>query len=83
MTYEKHDREYIITFADNGIGIPDSELEFVREKFYRVNKARTQSDKSMGIGLSIIDRIARLHRGSLTIEKNHPTGVRFIVRVGR
>jgi signal transduction histidine kinase len=37
----------------------------------------------MGIGLSIIDKIARLHGGSLKVEENHPKWVKFIVRVGR
>ena len=83
FSYEKSEKEYIITFADNGEGIPDDELIFVKEKFYRVDKARNSSDKSMGIGLSIVDRIARLHRGSLDIEKNSPKGVRIIVKVGR
>ena len=69
IQYEKKEKEYIIQFSDNGQGIPDSELLFVKEKFYRVDKARTGSDKSMGIGLSIVDRIARLHRGSLSVEK--------------
>lgn len=83
IQYEKKEKEYIIQFSDNGQGIPDSELLFVKEKFYRVDKARTGSDKSMGIGLSIVDRIARLHRGSLSVEKNKPKWVRFIVKVGR
>lgn len=83
IQYEKKDKEYIIQFSDNGKWIPDSELEFVKEKFYRVDKARTGSDKSMGIGLSIVDRIARLHRGSLSVEKNKPKWVRFIVKIGR
>jgi signal transduction histidine kinase len=81
--YEKYEKEYSIIFSDDGIGIPEKELAFVKEKFYRVDKARTQSDKSMGIGLSLVDRIARLHRWSLTVEKNTPKGVRFIVKVGR
>jgi signal transduction histidine kinase len=55
----------------------------VKEKFYRVDKARTGSDKSMGIGLSIVDRIAKLHRGSLEIQRNMPKGVRVVVKVGR
>ena len=81
--YRKSDTEYTIIFSDDGMGIPDDELEYVKEKFYRVDKARTGADKSMGIGLSIVDRIARLHRGSLEIEKNSPKGVRIIVKVGR
>lgn len=49
FVYEKKEKEYTITFSDDGVGIPDDELVFVKEKFYRVNKARTGSDKSMGI----------------------------------
>jgi signal transduction histidine kinase len=79
----KSEKEYVLTFSDNGVGIPDEELAFVKEKFYRVDKARTGSDKSMGIGLSIIDRIARLHRGSLSIEKNLPHGVIVRIRIAR
>ena len=81
--YEKNEREYHITFTDDGAWIPLWELDYVKEKFYRVDKWRNQHDKSMGIGLSIIDRIAKLHRGSLTVEKNHPKGVRFRIKLGR
>jgi signal transduction histidine kinase len=83
ITYQKKTDSYTITFSDNGMGIPPDEIAFVTEKFYRVDKARTGSDKSMGIGLSLVDRIARLHRGGLTVEKNTPKGVKFIVKVGR
>lgn len=83
IKYFKEQKEYIFIFEDNGIGIPDSELEFVKEKFYRVDKGRNQTDKSMGIGLSIVDRIARLHRWGLEVEKNHPQGARFIIRLAR
>jgi signal transduction histidine kinase len=63
IEYRKTKKEYIITFSDNGIGIPDKEIAYVKEKFYRVDKARTHGKNgSMGIGLSIVDRISRLHR---------------------
>ena len=83
IEYEKKEKEYILSFTDDGTGIPESELAYVKEKFYRVDKARTGWDKSMGIGLSIIDRIARLHRGSLAVESRHPTWVKFVVKIGR
>jgi signal transduction histidine kinase len=83
LKYEKKEKEYILQFIDDGVGIPESELAFVKEKFYRVDKARTGSDKSMGIGLSIVDRIAKLHRGNLTIEKNSPKWVKVIVKIAR
>jgi signal transduction histidine kinase len=83
ISYTKTQNEYVIVFSDNGVGIPEEELEYVKEKFYRVDKARTQSDKSMWIGLSIIERIARLHGGSLQVEENVPHGAKFIVKLGR
>lgn len=82
-SYLKTTTEYIFTFSDNGKWIPDDELDFVKEKFYRVDKGRTQSEGSMGIGLSIVDRIAKLHNGKLTVRKNHPQWVIFEVRIAR
>jgi two-component system, OmpR family, phosphate regulon sensor histidine kinase PhoR len=62
-----------IEFSDNGIGIPADEISLVREKFYRVDKSRTRDvNMSMGIGLSIIDHIIRIHDGSLEITNNTP-----------
>lgn len=62
-----------IILKDDGIGIPEDEINLVREKFYRVDKSRTRnSSMSMGIGLSIIDHIIRIHEGSLSIENNLP-----------
>lgn len=71
ISLEKTRKESIILFSDNGRWIPEKEINYVKEKFYRVDKARTsRSNWSMGIGLSIIDRITRLHHWSLLIEKN-------------
>ncbi len=62
-----------IKFSDNGIGIPEDEINLVKEKFYRVDKSRTRdSMMSMGIGLSIIDHIVRIHDGNLDISNNFP-----------
>lgn len=83
ISYSKNKDFYIFSFADNGIGIPEEELVFVREKFYRIDKSRTQKDGSMWIGLSIIDRIARLHRWTLEIQKNSPKWVHITVKIGR
>ena len=62
-----------ISFSDDGIGIPESEISLVWEKFYRIDKSRTRDkNMSMGIGLSIIDHIARIHDWSLLIQNNTP-----------
>ncbi len=84
ISINKTKKEFILIFSDNGIGIPDKEIAYVKEKFYKVNKART-GDRygSMGIGLSIIERIARLHRGTLTLEKHNTKWLNIIIRIKR
>ncbi len=71
-------------FSDNGTGIPETDISLVREKFYRVDKSRTHDAKmSMGIGLSIIDHIVRIHDGSLEISNNTPHGLSIIITIPR
>lgn len=82
--YEKNSQYYFFSFRDNWVGIPIDEIGLVKEKFYRVDKGRTRDDTlSMGIGLSIIERIARIHGGSLEISNNTPSGVIVAVRIKR
>lgn len=70
-------RDHIkIMFSDTGMGIPEEEINLVKEKFYRVDKSRTRdANNSMGIGLSIIDHIIRIHEWSLIIRNNTPAGL--------
>ena len=52
-----------ITVRDHGPGIPEAELPFVKQKFYKgSSKAR-----GSGIGLAVCDEIIRLHEGSFAI----------------
>ena len=73
-----------IKFSDNGVGIPTDEISLVREKFYRIDKSRTRdANMSMGIGLSIIDHIVRIHDGSLEISNNIPHGLSIVMTIPR
>lgn len=68
-----------ITIADNGPGIPDSEKPKVTERFFR---GRGSSDMpGVGLGLTLVDAVARLHGGRLELEDNHP-GLRARVVIG-
>jgi signal transduction histidine kinase len=56
--------------ADDGPGIPDSEKSRVIEKFQRGKGQETKPGS--GLGLSLVDAIARLHGGTFSLADNHP-----------
>jgi signal transduction histidine kinase len=75
----KRDGETVrIIVADNGPGIAEEDRERVRERFVRLEKSRTEPGS--GLGLSLVDAVARLHRGVLLLEDNQP-GLRAVIAV--
>lgn len=59
---------YVISFADNWKWVNKEELPFVKEKFYKVEKSRNKTkDSWLGIWLSIIEKIVKLHNWELKI----------------
>ncbi|MBJ3785185.1 sensor histidine kinase [Devosia sediminis] len=67
-----------IVVADNGPGIPEADRKRVLERFVRLEKSR--SEPGSGLGLSLVNAVARLHGGTLTIEDNAP-GVRAVIEL--
>lgn len=57
-----------IKITDTGIGIPEENLPHIFDRFYRVEKARTGSDKGSGLGLSLCKWIVEAHNGKIHIE---------------
>lgn len=68
-----------ITFkvADYGEGIPESELTFIWDRFYKVDKARTRSKNGSGLGLAIVRQIVELHSGRVSVESAPGQGSTF------
>ncbi len=64
----------VITVRDHGIGIPEEDLAFVFEPFYRVDKSRTPRTGGYGLGLSLAKTIVEAHGGSITISSNPDRG---------
>ncbi len=63
--------------ADHGPGIPEGDRRRVLERFVRLQLDR--STPGNGLGLSLVDAVARLHRASLELADNHP-GLRISLR---
>jgi len=66
-----------IEITDTGIGIPESELPHIFDRFYRVDKSR--SSIGFGLGLSIAQSIAMAHGGKIYAKANLPQGTIFII----
>jgi signal transduction histidine kinase len=64
------DGQIEIAVADNGPGIPDGEKTRVTDRFYRGRSGEGTS--GIGLGLSVVEAVARLHQGSLALTDNDP-----------
>jgi signal transduction histidine kinase len=67
-----------ISVADHGPGIPDEARERVFERLVRLDASRAVP--GTGLGLSLVDAVARLHGGSVRLEDNRP-GVRAVLQL--
>ncbi|HEV2523113.1 MAG TPA: ATP-binding protein [Candidatus Acidoferrales bacterium] len=73
----KNGREVIFTVADTGIGVPESDLERIFERFYRVDTARSREAGGTGLGLAIARHIVDAHGGRIWVESAVGQGSRF------
>ena len=73
----------VIEVSDNGIGIPQSELERITEPFYVVDKSRSKKLGGSGLGLALVKEIVSAHGAMLEIESNVGVGTTIRVRFKR
>jgi two-component system sensor histidine kinase SenX3 len=70
-----------ISVTDQGIGIPETDLERVFERFYRVDPARSRATGGTGLGLSIVKHITANHGGEVTVWSVAGSGSTFTMRL--
>lgn len=75
ITFQLHqqDGSVILTVADDGPGIPQSDRERVFERFVRLNQARSRDQGGAGLGLAIVAQLVAVHHGSVHADAN-PSG---------
>jgi signal transduction histidine kinase len=69
--------------GDNGIGIPDEELEAVFEEFHQVSAPSVTGKEGTGLGLAITRRLVELHGGTVEVESRLGHGSRFFFSLGQ
>ena len=67
--------------CDTGVGIPAEALPRLFERFYRAHNRRSRTHEGSGIGLALVQEVARLHGGRVQVESRLDEGSRFIVTV--
>lgn len=67
LSAKLHDEQIQVTVADTGPGIPETDLDRVKERFVRLDEARTQAGS--GLGLAMVDAVAELHSGTFTLAR--------------
>ncbi len=70
-----------VMVADQGIGIPERDLDRIFERFYRVDKARSRDTGGTGLGLSIVRHVASNHGGDVLVSSEEGEGSTFVFRL--
>ena len=69
-----------VSITDQGIGIPEKDLERIFERFYRVDPARSRATGGTGLGLSIVKHVATNHGGDVLVWSVENAGSTFTLR---
>ncbi len=79
VTLAERDDTAVLTVADDGPGIPSDQVDFVFERFGRLDDSRTQATGGTGLGLAITREIIERHHGAVAIDPDHQPGACFVV----
>jgi len=73
----KEGSEAIVKVEDTGCGIPEEDLSYIFERFFRVDKARSREGGGTGLGLAIVSEIIAKHNGRVWVESQENKGSSF------
>jgi signal transduction histidine kinase len=71
------DVEFIV--EDTGVGIAEHDLEFIWDRFFKVDRVRSRKEAGTGLGLAIVKELVELHHGRISVASELGKGTRFIV----
>lgn len=80
VSLEKSEKEILLRVRDDGIGIPAEEQEKIWKRFYQVDVSHSK-EGGAGLGLALVQQIARLHGGYMTLESEPDSGSTFALHL--
>jgi len=80
VSVKKSGDQILLSVADSGIGISDADKKKIFTKFYRAGNEETRSSKGTGLGLYIVNYLAKKHNGDISVKDNQPKGSIFEIR---
>ena len=79
--FEEQKNKFSIYIQDNGYGMEESELPYIFDKFYRIQKNNVHNTKGLGIGLFLVKKIVDRYQGQLTVTSKLHVGTTFKIQL--
>ena len=80
---KENSKGLVLKFTDNGCGIPESDLPFVFDKFYRVTREDSKDIEGFGIGLSYVKRVCEWHKWKVEAKNNEEKGITITIQINK
>lgn len=77
VSFAEMGENILVDVTDNGIGLEESEIPRIFERFYRTDKSRSRDRGGTGLGLSIVKHIIEAHNQTITVRSEPGTGSSF------
>jgi signal transduction histidine kinase/CheY-like chemotaxis protein len=81
LSLEQRGRNVVFSVQDTGVGIPQSELPRMFERFHRIPNTAGRSYEGTGIGLSLVAELVKIHQGTITVNSKVGEGSTFTVTI--
>jgi heavy metal sensor kinase len=81
LSLVEENQQVVIKVEDTGIGIEQSAIPHVFDRFWRADKVRSRSEGGAGLGLSLASQIVQRHGGTIFVESNVDQGTAFTVKL--